>query len=96
MAWTNYRNTDVDKEICWILSNITVSNSTDTVLSILNNDVLLEKISECACCNSLGVVREACFVLAHILTLGSYEVVEFAICVKHIFDLIVPLLFEQD
>mmetsp|Transcript_721 Transcript_721/g.402 ORF Transcript_721/g.402 Transcript_721/m.402 type:complete len:200 (-) Transcript_721:182-781(-) len=93
-AWSSVGSQakDIDKEICWILSNITVSNANDTILFLLNSDFFLGKLSECASSNSLGVIRESCYVIIHILTLGSWEVVECAIMEKHIFDLIVPLL----
>jgi hypothetical protein len=83
---------DIDKDICWVLSNIAASPSADIVLEILNNDYLIMEICRCASSSNQVVVKEACYVIANMLALQDINVMETAIKSKGIFDLIIPML----
>jgi len=60
---------DIDKEMCWIISNIVACPSSDIIVDILDNEGLLSKIAFCALSNSNIVVKEACYVISNILGL---------------------------
>lgn len=47
IGWSKYQNIDVDKEMCWMISNIAANPNVYTVLAILNNEALINKIAKC-------------------------------------------------
>jgi len=70
----------MQKEICWILSNVLANGWKSVIMSVLRNEYLMKQLIDAVCSNNTIVTKEAMHVFANILAIGDSEALDIAIC----------------
>lgn len=104
LGWQNYQHfkatgqtslaesDEVDKSICWVISNILVSPSAEVVNEVFNNNIIMAKLHQCITSPNQKVVKEACYVVSYMIVFNDVSMMEKAVFDQKLFALIIPIL----
>ena len=88
-----HQDAELDKEICWILSNVVICAKEETVNLLLDNEFIIAKLVNCASSQlSQPLAREGCYVLANILTLSTFDIVQKAVFDKGFLAILIQVM----
>jgi hypothetical protein len=80
--------TDLGKEICWLISNLVANSKVDIHQAVVYNTMLFKRIYESMISNSHMLMKESMYIVANLLGLGSFEILDTIICKKTLLFLI--------
>lgn len=85
-GWHNFEdNIDMEKELCWVLSNIVATHQVDIITVVLQNVYILTRVQRAIHSGNVYLAKEGLYVIANILGCTDPECLDDVILSRDVF-----------